>query len=986
MLNTDTKKFTVYKELMTARKSEKEDNVGFYYKRGNFLPYNTFDQMLQSRLKNQYDAMGNELSTDSERYNETLYLPDGYDQSGKGAVQYEFGMELSAAFIQTESGYYDGQPIRYEFTGDDDLWVYVDGVLVLDMGGCHDARSGYIDFSTGEVWVQGVGYYTTIRDMFDAAGITDVKWQEVELPEDTQGYSKDGKGYIFEDFSRHEFKMWYMERGQGASNLKIKFNLPVIPEETVEVEKIVENTEGTEVNYAEDVDFQFNIQVGNEKLENWANKDYVVYEDEKQVDTGTTDKDGNFTLKHGQTARFSGISANSKYQVKELGAYLNGYKVYVNNTEVYVPSTDNTTTAAASPELMVSKNPYVVFKNKVENTGTLTLEKTIATGSEAAFEGKVFKIFLEINDVPYSQTYNVYEDGVKPETKTAVDGVILLEANQKAEIAGLPFGVLFDVEEEKDSTYYAKYYLDGDYYDEQVPEYDAETGLVSNNVTGVSGKLAGDCEVEVNNKEVRGGTTTVTVNKNWAENINREDWKQVQITLYGNGSAVEREDNPITLSDSNEWSHTWDSLPGDTDYTVQESYGDGFEFTVNYSYDYSINSEWEWVKKCSQTYFSLGTNAVIAIKGQNRWIIWTSEKVEDSFKQNLIDAVNNTPDKSGNSITKNNCTFLNGTTTGKLQGEDINFQYDSGTLELEYGASNSWSFFGYGTYNKTVTVSATNSIDEDAVIEIPVEKIWVGDTEDDRPADVTVQLYRIDGTSQTLVENKNMTLNKENSWKGVFEDLPYWDTTTNRAIRYTVKEALVDGKALENSGYMSSVTGDMESGFVITNTKVTPWQIVKISSSRNDEGQKIPLKDAQFTLTNKEEPTKIYYGKSEESTGIIQWYTDAAYSTPVEGLIANGTYVLEEIQAPIGYSISELTWEITIVNGAPISIVDSEGNPILEAEGEEPDTYYFENDPLYELPSAGGPGIFLYMIGGTLLLIAGSLMIYINRRKGVLKK
>lgn len=66
--------------------------------------------------------------------------------------------------------------MRYEFNGDDDLWVYIDNVLVLDIGGIHDAHSGYIDFSTGKV-----GWYdcetnqtpvlkeTTIKAMFQAA-------------------------------------------------------------------------------------------------------------------------------------------------------------------------------------------------------------------------------------------------------------------------------------------------------------------------------------------------------------------------------------------------------------------------------------------------------------------------------------------------------------------------------------------------------------------------------------------------------------------------------------------------------------------------------------------------------------------------------------------------------------------------------------------------------------------------------------------------
>ena len=79
-------------------------------------------------------------------------------------------MSMSAAFAQPQNGIVDGSPMVFEFNGDDDMWVFIDGVLVLDIGGCHDARSGSINFQTGDVNVQGVAP-TNIKALFTAANV-----------------------------------------------------------------------------------------------------------------------------------------------------------------------------------------------------------------------------------------------------------------------------------------------------------------------------------------------------------------------------------------------------------------------------------------------------------------------------------------------------------------------------------------------------------------------------------------------------------------------------------------------------------------------------------------------------------------------------------------------------------------------------------------------------------------------------------------------
>lgn len=126
-----------------------------------------------------------------------------------------FGLTYSAPFLQTPNGMVvnakgESKPMTFEFTGDDDVWVFIDGVLVGDMGGTHPATTMAIDFSTGKVSVTGAAD-TTLKALFEAAK------KEIN--------SEDWSGDTFADGTKHTLRVFYLERGNAASNLKIKYNL-----------------------------------------------------------------------------------------------------------------------------------------------------------------------------------------------------------------------------------------------------------------------------------------------------------------------------------------------------------------------------------------------------------------------------------------------------------------------------------------------------------------------------------------------------------------------------------------------------------------------------------------------------------------------------------------------------------------------------------------------------------------------------------------
>ena len=236
----DDGNFTVYDALGTPS----NENY-LWYKRGNFMPYNSINVNSVSTNKNRYDENGHDLSDSDPAYDKTLYKTQGDND-------YYFGMYVEADFNQPMNGQLKkGSDMVYEFNGDDDLWVYVDDVLMLDIGGIHDAHSGSINFATGDITYDSVSG-TTIKAQFKEAGVfpDGSPWDDSKVSE---YFNDDTLKYI----SSHNFKMFYMERGAGASNLKMKFNLEVIPTYEVNFNKVTTQgaaLAGAEFEIRDDID------------------------------------------------------------------------------------------------------------------------------------------------------------------------------------------------------------------------------------------------------------------------------------------------------------------------------------------------------------------------------------------------------------------------------------------------------------------------------------------------------------------------------------------------------------------------------------------------------------------------------------------------------------------------------------------------------------------------------------------------------------
>lgn len=207
--NFTTNSFDVYNKAGVYKDSVSDAN------RGQFFPFDSADKVFEER--------NGRLS------------PIGITDGTNDKLNHHFGMSMTTEFVQPAGGKTtDNNDMIFKFSGDDDVWVYIDGVLVGDLGGIHEKATLDINFATGVVRVGHIDgangspkYFpdTTIKAMFKAAGA------------DTTNF----RDNTFCDSTKHTLSFFYLERGAGASNMSLKFNLTTLP--SSEVAKVDQNGE-----------------------------------------------------------------------------------------------------------------------------------------------------------------------------------------------------------------------------------------------------------------------------------------------------------------------------------------------------------------------------------------------------------------------------------------------------------------------------------------------------------------------------------------------------------------------------------------------------------------------------------------------------------------------------------------------------------------------------------------------------------------------
>lgn len=226
------------------------DKVGDSSHQGQFFPFDAADKVFKEENDRLVQNGIKADNTGDSRYN------------GGKPVNHHFGLSMSTRFVQPNGGLTNNNnDMTFEFAGDDDVWVFIDDVLVGDIGGIHNRASLSINFRTGDI---------KVNDNYNGTLLT--KYQEAGKADDTSW-----KGNTFAEGTNHTLKFFYLERGATDSNMELKFNLVTVPESDI-------------IKFDQDGKF---VQGAEFKLYK-TDKDFKTVGE--LIGSGTTDEAGHLTL------------------------------------------------------------------------------------------------------------------------------------------------------------------------------------------------------------------------------------------------------------------------------------------------------------------------------------------------------------------------------------------------------------------------------------------------------------------------------------------------------------------------------------------------------------------------------------------------------------------------------------------------------------------------------------------------------------------
>lgn len=417
---------------------------------------------------------------------DTGYFPfNSVDPSAKDNLNYGFGTQFTIPFTVTETGKnVDGTSMTFKFTGDDDVWVYIDGALVLDMGGAHCKAEGEINFATQMATITTgtsdakLGNQPTAGGRVAAKdnGNRTVDFKNITVKK-SDGSTISLAAYMKESGKVHELKMYYMERGMWDSNMSISYSFVPLPSGlTLSKTLDTKDVNAGLKNAVQGLDnFDFKIQKKNLKTDeaNYSdveNLGYTLYDYDDRTFPGQEAKDSTATFSSSYFAsdfintkdknNSSAFYAGTGFQITE--SIPQGTKLQYDTSKTRWGVYDSITSRAAieggkgavatfnmgddtSSEMDVV-NRYVNFVN-TPKVGSLSVEKKYEGD---ALKDKTFGFTVKV-DLTGGEYYDPYEleYTIGSQTgKTDKKGHFTLKAGEKITFEGIPAGAAYEVVED----------------------------------------------------------------------------------------------------------------------------------------------------------------------------------------------------------------------------------------------------------------------------------------------------------------------------------------------------------------------------------------------------------------------------------------------------------------------------------------------------------------------------------------------------------
>lgn len=830
--NSTTNSFDVYDKAGVYKDSVSDAN------RGQFFPFDSADKVFEER--------NGQLS------------PIGITDGTNDKLNHHFGMSMTTEFVQPKEGKTtDLKDMVFKFSGDDDVWVYIDGVLVGDLGGIHEKATLEINFANGEVKVGHVDGANGTKKEIEK---TNIKAKFEDAGADTTNFF----GNTFRDSTKHTLSFFYLERGAGASNMSLKFNLTTLP--SSEVAKVDQN--GEAVNGA-----AFKLYRSDGPDADW-NKGELVAQ-------GTTKDGGQLIL---QKSNGSVLSFDEEHNTNHCDYFVlketglpEGYRSSLTSSTAATPGELHLqykqAAASGSGGVVVAPQTTVTTADGKSWTGsrmwlnggylaakeTISLDKdTQDNKGNAISSGTTFAVVLKLTGASEDHTS---EDAWTAVTGNPLNGYKLCSAHGIAgavEAAKSADTSVFDVDTK------------GDY----VVTVRSLPGDIEKYAAMMTDKSKAEYTVAVYHTTASSlaGATIDNTSMVQYQTINRQFSTVIHLTNVQNRLFVQKVDDlgkPVNDATFQLYQakdvtgnspSTYAIKPGVEPYDTVKANGMTYPYDIEGAACFPLDSKnhkplikgtyylresespdgyeinntiTKVIVDDSGVYVDAGemSDGVRSMSGPGSLIASLAQfgspdsidntltHIKGKLQSAVVDANGNLTwgptspadnwmhmryDKTTQGTKTVLCYVENG---GERDGKLATIFADTGINRMAlYQDDDATNGTDLGTLqlNHLFTTATAVQYTDAAKVSVPVEKKWVGPA----AAKATVRLLA-DGKDT----GKSIELNESNNWKGSFKDLAKYSKSGSE-VAYTVAEDAVEG-------YSSKVTGDAGRGFTVTNTVKT---------------------------------------------------------------------------------------------------------------------------------------------------------------------